>query len=61
MANRRPIGGEEGEIIWVSIRILKIGNESIEMAYLDGRGRQTIRYRSVSARSSSAGRTDCNV
>ena len=33
----------EGEIIEGRYRILKIGVESIEMAYLDGRGRQTIR------------------
>jgi len=35
--------GEEGSIILGQYRILKIGNESIEMAYLDGRGRRTIR------------------
>lgn len=38
-----PIGGVEGEIILGQYQILKIGNESIEMAYPDGRGRQTIR------------------
>jgi hypothetical protein len=38
-----PQSGEEGAIILGQYRILKIGNESIEMAYLDGRGRQTIR------------------
>jgi hypothetical protein len=32
----------EGDIIG-PIPHLKIGTESIEMAYLDGRGRQTIR------------------
>ena len=35
--------GKEGDIIDGRYRILKIGTESIEMAYLDGRGRQTIR------------------
>jgi len=38
-----PISGKEGDIIEGRYRILRIGNESIEMAYLDGRGRQTIR------------------
>jgi len=35
--------GREGDIIEGQYRILKIGAESLEMAYLDGRGRQTIR------------------
>jgi hypothetical protein len=35
--------GREGEVVAGQYRILKIGVESIEMAYLDGRGRQTIR------------------
>ena len=35
--------GREGEIIEGQYRILKIGVESLEIAYLDGRGRQTIR------------------
>lgn len=38
-----PMQGKEGDIIEGRYRILRIGNESIEMAYLDGRGRQTIR------------------
>jgi hypothetical protein len=38
-----PFQGEEGAIIEGRYRILKIGVESIELAYLDGRGRQTIR------------------
>jgi hypothetical protein len=38
-----PFLGKEGDIIEGRIRILKIGVESIELAYLDGRGRQTIR------------------
>lgn len=40
---RAPMHGKEGDIIDGRYRILKIGTESIEMAYLDGRGRQTIR------------------
>src|SRR5262245_50555772 len=35
--------GTEGAIILGQYRILKIGTESIEMSYVDGRGRQTIR------------------
>ena len=45
-AERRPgqsVYGKEGDIIEGRYRILRIGAESIEMAYLDGRGRQTIR------------------
>lgn len=38
-----PVYGHEGETVLGQYRILRIGTESIEMAYLDGRGRQTIR------------------
>jgi hypothetical protein len=38
-----PVYGREGDIIEGRFRILKIGVESIEMEYIDGRGRQTIR------------------
>jgi hypothetical protein len=38
-----PIYGSEGQTVLGQYRILHIGTESIEMAYLDGRGRQTIR------------------
>jgi hypothetical protein len=38
-----PFQGLEGDIIEGRYRILKIGVESIEIAYADGRGRQTIR------------------
>jgi hypothetical protein len=38
-----PFQGVEGDIIEGRYRILKIGVESIEIAYADGRGRQTIR------------------
>ncbi len=35
--------GREGDIVDGRFRILRIGIESIEMAYVDGRGRQSIR------------------
>jgi hypothetical protein len=35
--------GREGDIVEGRYRILRIGVESIELEYLDGRGRQTIR------------------
>jgi hypothetical protein len=39
----RAYQGGEGDIVAGQYRVLKIGVESIEMSYLDGRGRQTIR------------------
>ncbi len=39
----QPLYGREGEAVDGQYRILHIGDESIEMSYLDGRGRQTIR------------------
>jgi hypothetical protein len=38
-----PLYGKEGDTIAGRYRVLRIGLESIEMSYLDGRGRQTIR------------------
>ena len=38
-----PMYGREGEIIDGRFVIVKIGAESIEMTYADGRGRQVIR------------------
>jgi hypothetical protein len=38
-----PFYGKEGEVVEGRYRILRIGVESIEIAYADGRGRQTIR------------------
>jgi len=38
-----PIVGKEGEEIAGRYKIWKIGLESIELSYIDGRGRQTIR------------------
>ena len=35
--------GREGDVIEGRYRIVRIGAESVEMAHLDGRGRQTIR------------------
>jgi hypothetical protein len=35
--------GKEGDVIDGRYRIVRIGVESIELTYLDGRGRQTIR------------------
>jgi len=39
-----PVYGSEGETVLGQYRILRIGTESIEISYLDGRGRQTIRF-----------------
>jgi hypothetical protein len=38
-----PMHGAEGDTVDGRYKILRIGAESIEMSYLDGRGRQTIR------------------
>jgi hypothetical protein len=38
-----PMFGTEGGTVAGRYRVLKIGVESIELSYLDGRGRQTIR------------------
>jgi hypothetical protein len=35
--------GREGDIIDGRYRIVKIGTESIELTYVDGRGRQVVR------------------
>jgi hypothetical protein len=37
-----PISGREGDEVEGRYKILKIGTESIEIAYIDGRGRRTI-------------------
>jgi len=34
--------GREGEVIEGRYKILRIGVESVEMSYVDGRGRQRI-------------------
>lgn len=41
--SRTTYHGREGDVIEGRYQILRIGVESIELAYLDGRGRQTIR------------------
>ena len=38
-----PQHGKEGDVIDGRYRIVKIGTESVELTYVDGRGRQTIR------------------
>lgn len=38
-----PMYGKEGEVVLGQYKIERIGVESIELSYLDGRGRQTIR------------------
>ena len=38
-----PLFGVEGGTVAGRYRVIKIGVESIELSYLDGRGRQTIR------------------
>ncbi|HXG89121.1 MAG TPA: hypothetical protein VNJ02_12360 [Vicinamibacterales bacterium] len=40
---RGPLYGVEGQEVAGRYKILRIGAESVEMAYIDGRGRQTIR------------------
>jgi hypothetical protein len=37
------IDGKEGDVIEGRYRLLRIGNDSADLIYLDGRGRQTIR------------------
>jgi hypothetical protein len=38
-----PVYGKEGDIILGQFRLIRIGVESVELSYLDGRGRTTIR------------------
>jgi hypothetical protein len=38
-----PVYGKEGDIILGQFRLIRIGAESVDLSYLDGRGRQTIR------------------
>lgn len=37
------VDGKEGDVIEGRYRLLRIGNDSADLIYLDGRGRQTIR------------------
>jgi hypothetical protein len=41
---REPVYGFEGDTILGQYRLVRVSAESIEMTYLDGRGRQTIRF-----------------
>ena len=34
--------GAEGDVIEGRYRLLRVGNDSVDMAYVDGRGRKTI-------------------
>ena len=38
-----PVYGKEGDIILGQFRLIRIGAESVDLSYLDGRGRQTVR------------------
>lgn len=38
-----PLYGREGDIIEGRYRIIRIGDESLEIEYADGRGRQTLK------------------
>jgi hypothetical protein len=38
-----PLYGREGDIVDGRYRVLRIGVESVELAYVDGRGRQTVK------------------
>ncbi len=38
-----PIYGKQGDVLEGRYQIVRIGVESVDLAYLDGRGRQTIR------------------
>ena len=41
---RNPVYGFEGDTILGQYRLVRVSAESIEMTFLDGRGRQTIRF-----------------
>jgi hypothetical protein len=43
-SGREPVSGFEGDTVLGQYRIVRIGPESVELTYLDGRGRQTIRF-----------------
>lgn len=42
-ARGNPIYGKEGDIIEGRYRVLRIAGDSVDVAYADGRGRQTLR------------------
>jgi hypothetical protein len=37
------MNGREGDLIEGRYRVLRVGADSLDLAYADGRGRQTIR------------------
>jgi hypothetical protein len=37
------MNGREGDIIEGRFRLLRVGTDSLDIAYADGRGRQTVR------------------
>jgi hypothetical protein len=39
----RPLYGREGDVIAGRYRLLRVGSDAVDVAYLDGRGQQTIR------------------
>lgn len=43
-SGRDPVYGFEGDTVLGQYRLVRVGADSIEIAYLDGRGRQTIRF-----------------
>jgi hypothetical protein len=43
-SGREPVSGFEGDTVLGQYRIVRIGPESVELTYLDGSGRQTIRF-----------------
>jgi hypothetical protein len=49
--------GRQGDVIEGRYRIVRIGEESIELEYLDGRGRQTVRLTGEGGKPGSGGAT----
>ena len=45
-ARGNPFYGKEGDIIEGRYRVLRIAADSVDVAYADGRGRQTLRLSS---------------
>ena len=43
-SGRDPVYGFEGDTVLGQYRLVRVGADSVEMAYLDGRGQQTIRF-----------------
>jgi len=45
-ARGNPFYGKEGDLIEGRYRVLRIAADSVDVAYVDGRGRQTLRLTS---------------